>query len=155
MKYLVILLLAIALISLLIVGFLSFMARRYYTLLNSRKVQRILQESPFRNKKPPPRSNRNDFLSRDKVAEKKKTEELQSGVTLYNQEETALAKSDDVQIVGVAEPVGFWSKFVMNQKAGYIMARMSFQNQKGSKGYWVNLIKAQASSQGKDQSRGR
>ena len=155
MKYLLIFLAVVALISFLVMGFFAFMARKYYSIMNSSKVRKIEQESPFRHKKPPPRTNRNYFLSRDKVAEKKKHEELQTGVIPYNQEEQALSQADDVQIVGVAKPVGFWSRFIMNQKAGYIMARMSFQHQKGSKGYWANLIKAQASSQGKDQSRGR
>lgn len=154
MKYLLIFLAVVALIALIAIAFFSYMARKYYTILNARKIRKIEEESPFRHKKSPPRTNRNDFLSRDKIAEKKKHEEMATGVTVYNEKENALAQADDIEIVGVAKPVGFWSKFIMNQKAGYIMARMSFQN-KNSKGYWVNLIKAQSSSQGKDQSRGR
>jgi hypothetical protein len=154
MKYLIVFLIAVALITLSVIAFFAYMARKYYSIINARKIKKVEEQSPFRHKKPPPRTNRNDFLSRDKVAEKKKHEELRTGVTVYNEKENALAQADDIEIVGVAKPVGFWSRFIMNQKAGYIMARMSFQN-KGTKGYWVNLIKAQASSQGKDQSRGR
>ena len=118
-----------------------------------------IEESSFiRSKKPPPRTNRDDHRSRDKVAEKKKQREIETGVVQYYSPEQQVGQSqqkgDEVQIIGLAEPKGFWSKFVMNQKIGYFMARANFQNRNQS-GFWVNLIKAQAVSQGKDQGRGR
>lgn len=60
---------------------------------------------------------------------------------------------DRIEIVGVTKPIGRWTKFVITQKLGYIIARMNAEQ--NDEGYWVNLIKAQASAQGKDQSKGR
>ena len=74
------------------------------------------------------------------------------------QEEDKVTKLDKEQkeagkIVGLAEPQGFWSKFVMSQKMGFLLARMNSQDKSG--GFWANLIKAQDMSQGKDKGRGR
>jgi hypothetical protein len=78
-------------------------------------------------------------------------------VTFYDPEEKGLAaaKKDDLQIVGVAKPVGFWSRLIRNQKLGFMIALAGLQHNPSSKGYWVNLIKAQAISQGKEQGKGR
>ena len=136
-------------------SFFSYLARKYHQRMSQRRMRALEEESPYRRKTPPPRTNRNDFLSRDKLAEKKKQQEIESGVVLYDPERrNEIGRADDIEIVGVAEPKGFWSKFVMNQKIGYIMARANFQN-KSQSGYWVNLIKAQAASQSKEQGRGR
>jgi hypothetical protein len=90
-----------------------------------------------------------NFLSRDK-----KKEEYQ-GVTLYTPHQRALESHDETRIVGLAEPKGFWSKFIMSQKLGFIMARLNAQSNSKGGGFWVNLIKAQDMSQSRDQSRGR
>lgn len=138
-----------------VITFFAYLAKKYHQRQARRRVGALDEISPYRKKAPPPRSNRNDFLSRDKLAEKKKQQEVESGVSLYDPNQNqSLAKGDDIQIVGVAEPKGIWSKFVMNQKIGYIMARANLQN-KNSSGYWVNLIKAQATSQSKEQGKGR
>jgi hypothetical protein len=61
---------------------------------------------------------------------------------------------EEGKIVGVVEPKGFWSKFIMNQKLGFIFARVAASENKGE-GFWTNLIKAQDISQGKDKGKGR
>lgn len=71
-----------------------------------------------------------------------------------NSKNNAVSKSQSNKIVGLAKPKGFWSRFIMGEKLGYIMARIqAAENKKG--GFWVNLINAQSMSQGKDQGRGR
>ena len=114
----------------------------------SKKTKAILASSPYR--KPPPKKTK-EYRAKDKVLENKQKEETKEG--LVNKEKKELQKGDDTTIVGLAEPKGFWSKFIMGQKLGFIMARLGAQKKGG--GFWTNLIKAQASSQGKDQSRGR
>ncbi|CAL7960854.1 conserved hypothetical protein [Alphaproteobacteria bacterium] len=124
--------------------------------------------------KPKITSQKNDFLSRNEKVEKVKQnrvqeaklqkqytqreesqneEEVETGVvTRYDPEGQQKNRvHSDMKIVGVVEPKGFWSKFVMSQKMGYILARMGFRDE----GFWVNLIKAQQASQGKDKNRGR
>jgi hypothetical protein len=122
-----------------------------------RKVQdlreEIEQNSQFRRKEEPQRPH-NDFRARDREKEAEEQKRLETGVTVYDPQ--GLRKQElqeQTEIVGLAEPQGFWSKFIMSQKLGFLMARMN-ANKKGS-GFWVNLIKAQGSSQSREQGRGR
>lgn len=141
--------LGVVVIVVLCCTFLYFMGRGY----KDQKVQSVLDASPYRkyNTQPLPLAL-NDPLARNKVYEKRREEELNMGVVKYdpNQE---MEIEEKPQIVGLAEPKGFWTKFVMGQKMGYIKMRMSLQKEGGS--FWTTLIKAQAASQGKNQGRGR
>ena len=65
-----------------------------------------------------------------------------------------LHDKEEGKIVGVVKPKGFWSKFIMSQKLGFMFARFTASENKGE-GFWTNLIKAQDISQGKDKGRGR
>ena len=59
-------------------------------------------------------SNKNDFRAKDKKAEQKLESEISSGVVRYNPRETELeTQAEQVDIVGLAEPKGFWSKFII------------------------------------------
>jgi hypothetical protein len=119
-------------------------------------VEEIENDSPFRRSNPQAIRPHNDPLARNKLAEKRRQEELESNVSVYDPRGlTQKSRQEDVQIVGIAEPKGFWSRFIMSQKLGYIMARLNSQSSNKGSGFWTNLIKAQAASQGKDQGRGR
>jgi Flp pilus assembly protein TadB len=144
----IIILIALLAVLGLLIAFFAFLANSYQK-LKTRKSLKKLQEASVYHRAP---SNKTDLRSRDKVAEKKQLETLSPNVEKYN---PAALEPEDVQIVGLAKPVGFWSKFVMNQRMGFLVARMGLQANKDQKGYWVNLIKAQALSQGKNQNKGR
>lgn len=110
-----------------------------------------MYSSPYRKSQPIPKSN-TDFLFRDIEQEKEK----ESKVIKYDHNNLSVENNkQETKIVGIAETKGFWSKFVMSQKLGYIIARMMAQDSSKGGGFWVNLIKAQSISQGKDQSRSR
>lgn len=94
----------------------------------------------------------NDPLARNKVYEKRLAEKLQNGVVKYDPN-NELQLSEEPQIVGLAEPQGFWTRFIMGQKLGYIKMRMSLQQKGGS--FWTTLVDAQAANQGKSKGRGR
>lgn len=156
MQYLLFSIAALVVTVFSVIVFLAFMARKYHDMMSRRRIAMINQSSQFKSKKPKPLiSNKNDFRAKDKKAEQKLESEISSGVVRYNPRETELeTQAEQVDIVGLAEPKGFWSKFIMNQKLGFIMARMNAQKS-NNKGYWVNLIKAQESSRSFEQGRGR
>ncbi|CAG7593986.1 MAG: hypothetical protein AB8V23_01700 [Candidatus Midichloria sp.] len=113
------------------------------------KLQTVLDSSPYRKHEPLPKLN-TEFLHRDEEQERAQENE----VTKYNDLEVENDKQkSETKIVGIVEPQGFWSNFIISQKLGYIISRMAAQQ--SGKGFWVNLIKAQSMSQGKNQSRGR
>ena len=138
-----------------------YFATRNVVIKGKKVVDSIDKMSPYR-KPQPTRKPHNLLYAKIKDKEKEKEEldaasnkEHFGGIQRYNEPEISVKKQgDQVEIVGIAEPVGFWSKFVMKQKMKFIMARVNMQ-QSNDKGFWVNLIKAQSMSQGKDQSRGR
>jgi len=114
------------------------------------RLKSIQENSPYRktqnNIKP-----KNDFLFLEKEdLELDKDNELEKVEKIYDKEHG----KEEGKIVGIAEPKGFWSKFVMSQKLGFILARLATSENKGE-GFWTNLIKAQDISQGKDKGRGR
>jgi len=100
---------------------------------------------------------KNNLMSKNQnqELEEEKVRKVQGGEVVVQKydPENDLALTEDQRVVGVVEPKGFWSRFIMAQKFQYIMQRMHI-GKKGP-GFWANLIKAQSASQGRDQSRGR
>lgn len=57
---------------------------------------------------------------------------------------------DEVKIVGVAQPVGFWTKFVMGEKSEHVAALLeASQSKESGKGFWQAFVSAQRSFAGK------
>ncbi len=124
--------------------------------LSRRALEDIYSTSQYRNRQVQKHIPHNDFIGRDKLREAQKRKELEAqGVTKYQPHATRIEqeRNSEVEIVGVVEPKGFWTRFIISQKLGFIMARLNFQKRGG--GRWVNFIEAQGASQGKNQDRGR
>lgn len=147
---------------LLIVGFFAYI---YSSTLNvkvrsKRAIKNIDEKSQYR-KSPPPRKPHNELYA--KVKDKKMEEKAQSaekaytlGLQKYGEQGIELeGVGEEVEIVGLAEPVGFWSRLVMGQKVKFIAARMNLMQQNKKVGAWQVFIQAQSMSQGKSQGRGR
>lgn len=62
---------------------------------------------------------------------------------------------ENLKIIGVAKPVGKWTKMVILN--GELMQRLAqlIQEEGNEKGYWELFVKAQSSTQGKYKGRGR
>ena len=148
---------------------------RYHNHKRNKMLRVIAETSPYRQEKPKPKKKHgDDFRARNPEKEKAAIkaisdvrkhkpghdkeltqESTQEGIVQkYDPLGIAPQEQEGSKIVGLAKPQGIWSRFIMSQKLGYIMARLTQQESKQS-GFWVNLIKAQANSQGKDQSKGR
>lgn len=143
--------------------FFGYLAKKYYQMLGKRRLKAIDASLEYRKiTKPKPYGKRtDDFRSKDRGREKQLQEAREistdTGVEIYQPEGREVARADDKQIVGIAKPVGRFSKFIMQQKLGFILAMGGLQSLSDSKknGFWVNLIKAQAASKGKGQGRGK
>ena len=150
-------LIAIPFIAIALLRLVIKMAAKKSAKKTKRRLEEIANSSPYRRPLTVPKPN-NDFLARNqkKESEKQIEEEknIENGVVKYDPMGLAPEPVEEKKIVGVVEPKGFWSKFVISQKIGYIIARMNAQ-ESGKGGFWTHLIKAQSASQGKDQSRGR
>lgn len=120
----------------------------------------IYRKSPYRN---PHYSKSDEFLMRERKTEKLAQEGRDiSGhqfvkvkrISSSGREYDTPSSISETRIVGIAEPKGFWSRFILGQKLGYIMARLGAVNKKGD-GFWVNLINAQDIGRGRGEGRGR
>lgn len=158
MKYI---LLIVGMVFVLVIGIMSlfaYLANKYSERATRKKLQLINDSSPFRGKKPlTPKPRKDDFRAKDKITEKRKQEESAKELARYDPNAQVVqetSQKDEVQIVGVAKPVGRWSSFISKQKLGFILTMMNLQ--KSSKqGYWVTMIKAQDAWRGKGKGQGR
>ncbi|MFC1659794.1 hypothetical protein ACFL0U_04480 [Pseudomonadota bacterium] len=60
---------------------------------------------------------------------------------------------EEGKIVGIAEPIGFWTSLILGQKLTFLVNQAHYLSQKGKKGFWVALVEAQGRS--RDRQRGR
>ncbi len=103
----------------------------------------ITTKSKQAKKKPKPdsyTSNKNDNLAREReretVQEKEKVQ-----MEYYNNTKF----QEDEKIVGIAQPVGFWTGLVMKQKFALILNNLSLKTVQ-DKGYWQAYIEARDKS---------
>ncbi len=125
---------------------------------SKRKMAQIYEASSFREKKAKPSD---DFKARDErkeiVTGKVQSEQYQKYTRLNEatvEIEKDTASKDEAVIVDFVKPVGFWSKLIMSQKMGFLIAMRHQMSRKNKQGYFVNLIHAQSRSQSKEKGRG-
>jgi hypothetical protein len=61
---------------------------------------------------------------------------------------------EEGKIVGVAEPIGFWTSLVLGQKLSFLVNQAHILSQREKKGFWVSLIEAQSRSMERQRGRG-
>ena len=59
-------------------------------------------------------------------------------------------KDRDTKVQDIAEPKGFWTRFVMNEKMNLIREMIRISNSTDHKGYWQDRIEAQKRVEGKN-----
>ena len=72
-------------------------------------------------------------------------------------QEQQMSKNEmnNINIVDVIKPVGFWTSVILGQKLTYLIQSAQIINKRGQKGFWVSMIEAQEQAAGKQHSRGR
>ena len=66
-----------------------------------------------------------------------------------------MEEMNEVKIVDMVKPVGFWSSMIFGQKLSYLVKSAQIINKRGKQGFWVSMIEAQEQAAGKQHSRGR
>jgi hypothetical protein len=90
----------------------------------------------------------------DEIKERNKEAELKLKRDLKKlSKKTDLTVKTDRVIVGIAKPVGIWTKFVTQQKISWLKAMVGSKAE--SDKFWQNIIKAQEQAKGKQKSRTR
>ncbi len=138
-----------------------FIAKKISDANSKRKLDEIYNSSQLRKKDKTKSKNSDEFKARDERKEivtgqavsqeyeklQEKEEKFQEGLVKTEKEK---GQGAETIIVDVAKPVGFWSRLIMSQKLGFIIAMRQQMNRKNNRHYFQNLIKAQAQSKGKE-----
>ena len=143
----------------------SYLANKYEKLMIEASKKSHINNNPYSRDKKYSRPT-DEMLSRDKKKERQEEIDIARGLRKYNpgidpdapqseHEETTINQKEEIKIVGVVKPQGFWSEFVIKQKIGFMIAMGGLNKDQKSNTYWRNYIKAQAASESKEQSRGR
>jgi predicted signal transduction protein with EAL and GGDEF domain len=63
------------------------------------------------------------------------------------------AELEEVKIVDIVKPVGFWTSVILGQKLTYLVSSAQLMNKNSRKGFWVSMIEAQEKAQGRQKGR--
>jgi hypothetical protein len=63
------------------------------------------------------------------------------------------AELNEVKIVYIVKPVGFWTSVILGQKLTYLVSSAQIMNKNSRKGFWVSMIEAQERAQGRQKGR--
>ena len=88
----------------------------------------------------------------DLYRDKKKEEEMYSKMTKSSEIENDV---DEVKIVDVVKPVGFWTSVILGQKLTYLVSSAKIMNKNRKKGFWVSMVEAQGMAAGRERGKGR
>jgi len=143
----VIVLLFIILVRLFFKITLFFLMKKYRLYKERFKLKR--EEKFFRKE--------DDELLKDKVKEEEKFQSLEL-MDISEEEKDRIKEGinqdiEEGRIVGVAEPVGFWTSLILGQKLTFLVNQAHAMEKEG-KGFWVALVNAQARSQERTRGRG-
>jgi len=69
------------------------------------------------------------------------------------EEENERKELDEVTIVDIVKPVGFWTSMILGQKLTYLVSSAQIMNKNNHKGFWVSMVEAQEKAQGRQKGR--
>ncbi|MBP7709588.1 MAG: hypothetical protein KA100_00775 [Rickettsiales bacterium] len=72
-----------------------------------------------------------------------------------NQQEFDKQEMNQINIVDIVKPVGFWTSMILGQKLTYLIQSAQVLNKRGDKGFWASMIEAKEREAGRQHSRGR
>lgn len=60
---------------------------------------------------------------------------------------------EEVEIVDLVRPVGFWTSMVLGKKLTYLLSSAKIMNKNRKKGFWASMVEAQERAQGREKGR--
>lgn len=72
-----------------------------------------------------------------------------------NEQEHEAKAINQIDVVDIVKPVGFWTSMILGQKLSYLIQSAQVLNKRGDKGFWASMIEAKEREAGKQHSRGR
>ncbi|MBT4921556.1 MAG: hypothetical protein HON23_00910 [Rickettsiales bacterium] len=116
---------------------------RYIILATKHRPDFSGNRDPKKHKKPP-KFGTDDFKLRNRKSE------LALASENINKN-TEMQVSEETTIVGIAEPIGRWTKYVTSQKISWLQAMVGSKMESDS--FWQNMVKAQQKASSKHKGR--
>ena len=91
-----------------------------------------------------------DKKDEDLYRDKRKEEERYSKIEKENQNNI-----DEVEIVDIVKPVGFWTSMILGKKLTYLVSSAKLMNKNRKKGFWSSMVEAKERAAGREKGRGR
>ena len=125
-----------------IAGILLHFAKKKYKNI----VKKIKNRKALKAEKVLPKAD--EDLFRKKELPRQLVEKLPS----INQEQEN-QELEEVKIVDIVKPVGFWTSMILGQKLTYLVSSAKIMNQNSKKGFWISMVEAQERAQGRQKGR--
>ncbi len=116
-----------------------------------KKYQKFKQAFPKKFKK---FSKKDEELYLKKDDGKSRQSQGQTYQIMESQEQEN-SQENDMQIVDVVKPIGFFTSMILGQKLTYLIQSAQIINKRGHKGFWVSMVEAQEKVAGRQHGRGR
>lgn len=131
-----------------------------------KRYEALKRANPFKRKTPQKYDKEEDELlknielpiahSRARAGNLAKKAQNESYELVASQEQQAAkTEMNEINIVDIVKPVGFWTSVILGQKMTYLIQSAQIINKRGQKGFWVSMIEAQEQAAGRQHSRGR
>lgn len=146
---------------------LVFAAFLYHASKNLKKIKKLAKKTYSKKKN---YLKEEEELKREKIEFPKAHSELKAEIKAKNSgisnrgsyelipsKEQELYQEDlnNVEIVDIVKPVGFWTAMIFGQKLTYLIHSAQVLNKRGDKGFWASMIEAKERESGRQHSRGR
>jgi hypothetical protein len=115
-----------------------------------KKYQKIIKRIKYRKnvkaEKVLPKADKGLFIKKE--LPRSLVEKLPSNV-----EEQENQEIEEVKIVDIVKPVGFWTSMVLGQTLTYLVSSAKIMNKNSKKGFWISMVEAQERAQGRQKGR--
>lgn len=89
------------------------------------------------------------------LAKKNQVESGTYEIMASEQREMDRQELNEINIVDIVKPIGFWTSMILGQKLTYLIQSAQILNKRGDKGFWASMIEAKEREAGRQHSRGR
>lgn len=121
--------------------FLAFTIKNYQQIKSKIESKKLIKAEKVLPKKP-----EEQFIKKEtsrELVERMKSEE----------QELDEKEMEEVEIVDLVRPVGFWTSMVLGKKLTYLLSSAKIMNKNRKKGFWASMVEAQERAQGREKGR--
>jgi len=134
-------LISILLARIIVVILFHFAKKKYHNIIKKIKNRKVIKAAKVLPK-----------ADEDLFRKKELPRELVERIPSINQKQEN-QELEEVKIVDIVKPVGFWTSMILGQKLTYLVSSAKIMNKNSKKGFWISMVEAQERAQGRQKGR--